>query len=113
MVLSSAMCTQAFGVYSMPAALASETAPGSATPSIRPPLVSAELCRKPRRVRLVILVMAVSSGLVLQVRGRALDRGADAWVGAAATDVAAHRGVDLGIARVLVRLQQRGRAHQL
>ena len=42
-----------------------------------------------------------------------LDRGADAGVGAAAADVAGHRGVDLRVVRALVALEQRGRTHDL
>src|SRR5690606_9049904 len=45
--------------------------------------------------------------------GGALDGGADAAVGAAAADVAAHRGVDLRLGGTRVLLQQRGGAHDL
>ena len=43
----------------------------------------------------------------------ALDRGADARVGAAAADIAHHRGVDLGVVRMRIGRQQFGRRHDL
>jgi len=44
---------------------------------------------------------------------RLFDRLADANIGAAATDVAGHRIVDIGIARVWIARQQRGCGHDL
>src|SRR5450830_840665 len=102
------MWTQALGVYSVPAACASTIMPGRLTPSVRPPPTSAVTLRKSRRV----VVMAISSGLA-HFRGGALDGGADAVVGAATANVAAHGVFDVGIAGVLVGAQQRGGTHQL
>src|SRR5688572_25116447 len=105
------MCTQALGVCTMPAA--STSVPVTLTPSIRPPVAMPEVCRKVRRDTPpcnVVVVMAFSRSGLAHLGGRGLDRGADARVGAAAAEVAAHRGVDVGVARVLVLRQQRGRA---
>src|SRR5215469_9736801 len=44
---------------------------------------------------------------------RLLDRGADARVGATATDIAGHRLVDFGVARMRGSAQQVGRRHDL
>src|SRR3989442_7674949 len=46
-------------------------------------------------------------------RRRLLDRGADPRVGPAATDVAAHGLVDLGVGRLRRALEERGRGHDL
>src|SRR6266567_6554231 len=46
-------------------------------------------------------------------RGRVLDRGANLVVGPAAADVAAHRRVDVGVARRAVLREKRARAHDL
>src|SRR4030095_869218 len=45
--------------------------------------------------------------------GRGLDRGANALIGAAAADVALHRAVDVGIARIRRARQERSRLHDL
>src|SRR2546422_9971749 len=45
--------------------------------------------------------------------GRLLDRGADPFVGAAAADVARHRGVDVGVSGMRVAREQRGGRHDL
>src|SRR2546430_13391482 len=45
--------------------------------------------------------------------GRLVDRGADPFVGAAAADVARHRGVDVGVGGVGVAREQRGGGHDL
>src|SRR6516225_4801931 len=68
---------------------------------------------KRRRLMLAIPVsMARSSGLGQPVGG-VVDRGADAHVGRAATDVAAHRLVDVFVARLRIARQQRRGAHDL
>src|SRR5690606_12088506 len=72
----------------------------------RPPESAAEPLRKTRRERFAM------SGL-LQRGARAADRLAHPLVGAAAAEVAAHRGVDVGVARRGVLLQQGGRRHPL
>ena len=41
------------------------------------------------------------------------DRGADAWIRAAAADVAGHRGGDVGVRGIRVARQRRGRGHDL
>src|SRR5260221_991262 len=48
-----------------------------------------------------------------QAARRFLDRGADAHVRCAAADVAGHRGVDVGVGRLLLGHQQRGGGHHL
>src|SRR4051794_23432052 len=111
MVLSSAMCTQALGVCSVPAACASRKA-GMDTPSIRPPEAMALVLRKLRREVEAIVLMVCSSGLA-DHGGGILDGRAHAPISAAATQVAAHGFVDLGVARVVVLRQQRRGAHQL
>src|SRR5437879_6605469 len=63
------------------------------------------VCRNSRRVT---WVWAPISRLLR----RAMDRGADALVGAAAADVR-HRGVDVGVARAAVLGEQRCRGHEL
>src|SRR5471032_67760 len=108
MVLSSAMWTQALGVWMVPAARACSAASGRNTPSVRPVAASAVVLMKSRRV----VVMARSSGFA-HFRGRRVDGGADAVVGAAAADVAAHGVLDVGVAGIFIRVQQGGGAHQL
>jgi hypothetical protein len=51
--------------------------------------------------------------LLLHLRGRAVDRFADARVGAAAADVRSHVAIDLVVGRLRVSLEQRRRAHDL
>src|SRR5882672_1413485 len=53
------------------------------------------------------------SGSLLQLSCRVLDCGPDLVVGATAANVAAHRGVDIGIRGLLLRCQQRAGAHDL
>ncbi len=48
----------------------------------------------------------------MALRGR-MNRGADAGIGGAAADVAAHRGIDVGIGRRGILFQQRRRRHDL
>src|SRR4051812_11418958 len=75
---------------------------GTRMPSASPPPAAAEPITKRRRERLVFS-MASPSGLRRGlaagacVLGRAMHRGADALVGAAAADVG-HRGIDVGVA---------------
>src|SRR5262245_22858433 len=78
-------------------------------PRLRPPPTAAALITKPRRLRFVIAFMA--SGLLRHGRGGLVDRRADAWIGAAAADVA-HRGVDLGVGGLRRGPQQRVGRHQ-
>src|ERR1700752_4001435 len=57
--------------------------------------------------------MTAWTGVMSGSCGSRLDGGGDALIAAAATDVAAHRVVDLGLGRVLRRRQQRGGLHDL
>src|SRR5262245_12097299 len=75
---------------------------GRLTARSNPPLAF----RKSRREVLM-------SRLRVRHAGSLLDRGADTRVGAAATDVARHRGVDVRIARLPVGGEQRARRHDL
>src|SRR5471032_1806305 len=108
MVLSSAIWTQALGVWMVPAACACSAASGRNTPSVMPVAASAVVLRNSRRV----VVMARSSGFA-HFRGGRVYGGADAVVGAAAADIAAHGVLDVGVAGIFIRVQQRGGAHQL
>src|SRR4051812_3363600 len=112
-MLSSEMCTHAFGVRSVPAACALRWATME-KPTIRPPVIAAVVLMKSRREGSAMLFICFPLGLGgAHGGGRILDGRANAVVGAAAAHVAAHRGVDVGIARVLVLRQQRRGAHQL
>src|SRR5882757_519600 len=68
---------------------------------------------KRRRLSLTrkIWFMVVSSGA--QAAGGFVDRRADAHIGGAAADVAAHGGVDVGVAGCVVGLEQGGGGHDL
>src|SRR5436305_1262361 len=113
MMLSSEMCTHAFGVCKVPAALALRWATME-KPTISPPDRAAEVLRKSRREVSAMLFMVILSGLGGAHGGRRiLDRGADARIRSAAADVPAHRLVDVRVARILVRRKERSRAHQL
>src|SRR6059058_1270011 len=112
MVLSSAMCTHAFGVCSVPAACASRS-PGMATASISPPEAMAVVLRKSRREAEVALVFMASSSGLADHGGGILDGRLDAPVRAAAAQVAAHGFVDLLVARIRVLREQRRGTHQL
>src|SRR6478672_10797632 len=79
---------------------------GRRTPTTRPPVKAALLIRKSRRsVRMEVVMSASSRGF----RGE-MDRIAHTRVCPAAADVG-HGGIDVGIARVLVLLEQRGGGH--
>src|SRR5262245_53729307 len=102
-------------------ACASSTLPGSFQPRVNPPSAAAVETTKPRRLRVMVLLIVASLRLA-PVPGRDLarrdlacgrmDRGADALVGAAAADVG-HRRVDVGIGRLRLLLQQRDGGHDL
>src|ERR1700741_4671292 len=68
--------------------------------------------RKPGSELFSTMVMAPSSFLVEMLRG-VRDRGTDARIGAASTDVAAHCGVDVITRGLRVGLEQRYRRHDL
>src|SRR5258706_13344999 len=93
------------------AASAKRAAPGSIKPITSPPPIAALHFKKSRRDSLMMDV-AMSSLLARHVRG-SMDRGADLAVGAAATDISRHRGVDIGVGRIPVLGEQRRRAHDL
>src|SRR5258706_1196964 len=97
-----------------PACSLAEAAKGTCMPSARPPPAAAELTRNSRRDGLrIFLFMIVSSGFPAgEHAGGTVYRGANALVGAAAADVG-HRRVDVGVVRLLVLRQQRGRRHDL
>src|SRR5687767_12002621 len=96
-VLSGAMRTQALTA----AGLLAEKAflKGRETPMTSAPVV----LKKSLRV-----VMSRSLGA-----GGLVDRRADAWIGAAAAEVALHRGGNVGVARLRVGREQGGGAHDL
>src|SRR5579872_1869344 len=96
----------------VPAAMASGLNSGSTMASISPPAVAADVFRKSRREVDILVMISLLRSLV-HFRGCRLDRGADAVIGATTAQVAAHRVVDVGIARILVLRQQRRCAHQL
>src|ERR1043166_816827 len=74
---------------------------GRSKPSSRPPPTAALTLRNSRR--------DTPGGRTTSACRRSLDGGADAPVGAAATDVPRHRGVDIGVGRMrLGREQRRG-----
>src|SRR2546426_769401 len=77
---------------------------GSVKPSNSPPPTAAPVWRKVRRE---------SSRRMGSVSCRMLDRGADAWVGAAAADVTPQRRVYVGVGRVRLGREQRRGGHDL
>src|SRR5882672_3513190 len=105
------MCTHALGVCTSPAARAGPLAID--TPISRPPADTApEALMNERRETVCACVILVSSGLAAaHFGGCRLDGRTHAHIGAAAADVARHRAVDVGVARVLVLGQQRRRTH--
>jgi len=116
-LLSAPMRTNALGSKVPAATITPPALPGPAacahtpcatTPSVRP----APALRKSRRLRLTIPIPFMRASYA-SVAVALLDRGADAVVGAAAADVTAHRGVDVGIARLAFDCEQRRRAHDL
>src|SRR5687767_11488814 len=78
----------------------------------KPPVTAALDLMKTRRV-----VVDISATLPVRPadsqRGRAMDRLANARVSAAATDVAAHRLIDIRVGRFRVLFQQRRGGHDL
>src|SRR5512138_265745 len=121
-VPSRAMLTKALGCSvgfwpggtSLPCAWAAAHG-SSARPTLPPTLIVTKRRRVmaplgcTRSIRWSINITASSSDGPRSV----VDRGADALIGAAAADVAGHCGIDLRIARALVALEQRDRAHHL
>src|SRR5512146_1773997 len=115
-VLSLLTLTQALGIAPDAVALGLREAWDAlagitAQPTIRPlpsspPVATTLVFRNWRRERSCTVLMSGS------LRG-AVDGRADARVGAAAADVAGHRLVDVGVARVRLGLEQRHRAHDL
>src|SRR5712691_2951745 len=98
---------KAFGANVSGAAAAAKTgrkAGGSARLMTRPPPAAAPALRKLRRSSRI--------GRALPGCG-AVDCGADALIGAAAADVAGHRGIDVGIARLRRGGEQRRGRHDL
>src|SRR6185312_16523140 len=90
-----------------PSTSAGEQPTSSAPPALAAPTISA------RRVAVSSFPGAFMSAALGGDAGGVLDRRADALVGAAAADVAAHGEVDVGVGR-LGRLRQEGRrAHDL
>ena len=81
--------------------------PGIAKPKANP----AEPATKPRRDNCDVVFVVRGHGLALL--SGALDRAHDAWIGAAAADVAVHVGDDLLARRLLVLRQQFRRLHDL
>ena len=83
---------------------------GAAKAMTRPPVTSAPVRRNSRRVGWMVALTRTSSRLGA---GRAVHGGADPLVGAAAADVAAQGGVDVGVGGVGLGRQQCGRGHDL
>src|SRR5262245_19216869 len=94
-----------FGARSALAA-AGPVAPNIEKPTARTP-VAFRKCRRSNEGFALGVVMAAPSSRPR----RALDGGADASMGPAAAEIAGERLADLRLARVLVRREQRGRAH--
>src|SRR5580704_978500 len=106
-VSSGLITTQASTSGGMSAARTTSAPNGRLKPSARPAPAADEPTMKERRLNLDIFVMAASP--LRCARGR-VDRGADALVGSATADVG-HRGVDIGIGRLRVGLEERCRGH--
>src|SRR5437879_10197887 len=93
------------------AAQAGRTTGGTAKVRTRPPPKAAPALRKPRRSSRGVGKL---SGMVDPPSGHgAVDRCADALISAAATDIAGHGSVDLGVARLRRAGEQRRRRHDL
>src|SRR5690242_10273349 len=87
--------------------------PGNATPTASPPAAVRVVTRKWRRLSgAPVVLTAVASPSRLHQRGRAVDRGADARVGAAAADVG-DRLVDLSVGRLGLALKECHNGHDL
>src|ERR1700723_464140 len=91
------------------ASIAAPAQPGTATPMASPPAAVRPALRKYRRVMSILPISASST--LHQCRG-AVDRGAQARIGAAAAD-AGQFGIDLGIRRLGMVLQKRDGRHDL
>ncbi len=87
---------------------ANRWAPGMTNATTSPPPTAAAPLRKPRRDNAIRLSMATSTQL-----GGAFHRGADAWIGATAANVAGQRLIDVAISRLRDLRQQRRRRHDL
>src|SRR5215472_16725860 len=120
------MRTNALGAKSRASSASASHGPsGRRRLSMRPPPAAAPACRKPRRERPIAddarlraeapamgCARVMSAPLPVRLRGQ-LDRVANPHIGAAATDVAGHRIVDVGIAGMRIAGEQRRRGHDL
>src|SRR4029077_14060587 len=91
---------------------------GSATVMIRPPLAAIPVLRNARRPRRDENERLGMSGFLMRIRStpshcRAMNRGPNALIGATSADIAAHRGIDVGIAWLRHVRKQRGCRHDL
>src|SRR5438034_902200 len=113
-VLSGLTTTQALTSVAAAVAASADAMNGSLNPSARPPPAAAEPTMNLRRERFVarvVFFMVAPLGLLDHVGGH-VHASADALVGAAAADVG-HRGVDIGVARLGILLEQRSGRHDL
>src|ERR1700722_20172459 len=114
MAPSGLMVTQAptaAGVAASASAAAgrANSAVGRVKAKVRP----AELCRKPRRDNVPFGLRSILPMTSRSLLGGALDGAEDAWIGAAAADVAVHMTNDVVAARILVGRKQRRGLHDL
>src|SRR6202007_2911533 len=91
---------------------------GSATVMIRPPLAAIPVLRKAGRSGRGENERLGMSGFLTRIRStashsRAMNCGPNALIGATSADIAAHRGIDVGIAWLRRLRKQRGCRHDL
>src|SRR5919197_4965153 len=114
--VSSGITTTQALTSGLPSAATASLPNGTWNPSEKPPRTAAEPARKPRRDTwsAVVIISSCRSGgsaaADLAALGGELDRGANAVIGAAAADVG-DLAVDVGIGRLRILLQERGRGH--
>src|SRR5450830_673779 len=89
--------------------------PGRMKPTSSPPPAAAPTRRKRRRDGdTLVFASSFMNPMAFSLFGRGdLDRGADTSIGTAATDIAGHGIVDIGIGRLRRSVQQRGGGHHL
>ncbi len=104
-----------FGALSVPQAcgpmLAASARPGNATLMARPPAAALEATTNWRRLMMLTIVHDRSPHVFIMRRG-AMDRAPDADISAAAADIG-EIGVDVGVARLRMLLEERRRRHDL
>src|SRR5882724_1353034 len=117
-LLSGATRRKAFGAKAPSAAAsARRIGPAQRKPMVRP-AAAAAVTRKVRRpsvagFRSGSMAKIAFMALTLQRMGGRVDGGANAGIGGAAADIAAHGVVDVGVGRLRVLLEQRRRRHDL